>query len=109
MQNGTTSETESYRTLLSEIEKDLSLFADLEFRFKQTGIPGEFYSDIVDAKRGLRQARERLLAADANRTEPTIWNDASDSESGAPSRPAITLVSDRSDPTSRQGSSDGAD
>ena len=105
----TTSGTESYRTLLSEIEKDLSLFADLEFRFKQTGIPGEFYSDIVDAKRGLRQARERLLAADANRTEPTTWNDASDSESGAPSRPAITLVSDRSDPTSRQGSSDGAD
>ena len=105
----TTSETESYRTLLSEIEKDLSLFSDLEFRFKQTGIPGEFYSDIVDAKRGLRQARERLLAADANRAESTNWNDESNSDSVASSRPTIALVSDRSNPTSRQGSSDSTD
>lgn len=90
-------DTASYRTLLGEIESDLSLFADLEARFKHTGIPTEFYSDIMDAKRGLRQARQRLLASENTRSEsaPEIAERKQDQD--ALTKPNITLVSDRSD------------
>lgn len=90
-------DTTSYRRLLSEIESDLTLFADLEARFKHTGIPTEFFGDIMDAKRGLRQARERLLASESAISAGTSANAEWTRDKDAHAKPNITLVSDRSE------------
>lgn len=102
-------DTAPYRTLLSEIESDLTLFADLEARFKQTGIPTEFFGDIMDAKRGLRQARERLLASEPILTESKPYITEPTQDNDALIKPNITLVSDRSDNSSPQLNSDKDD
>ena len=93
----TAADTASYRKLLSEIESDLSLLADMETRFKQTGVPTEFYSDIMDAKQGLRQARERLLAPADGQSDNSLSNAERPQEKDPLAKPNITLVSDRSD------------
>lgn len=86
---------DTYQALIKEIERDLDLFAKLESRFEKTAIPGELFGDILDVKRGLRQARERLLALDVTLTEQQTQAPAGGDNARPSGRPTISLVSDR--------------
>lgn len=97
----------SYGALLNEIESDLRLLVDLEARFKQSGLPGELLGDVIDVKRGLRKARERVLSfGGPHREQPT---ENATPSSGARLSPEITLVSDRSGSSSKPLSADNED